>query len=123
MSAGIGVIVATTTMLLILGFAGLTLWPTLVLLFLTLVGLGFVYANATSLAVAQVPELAGTGSAVLGAVQFGLAAVISPLVGLGGEETAIPMVTAMFVSALIAAAACIAADRLRSRAVRGFPTS
>lgn len=113
MSAGIGVIVATTTMLLILGITGLTLWPTLVLLFLTLVGLGFVYANATSLAVAQVPELAGTGSAVLGALQFGLAAVVSPLVGLGGEETAIPMVTAMFVSALIAAAACIAANRLR----------
>nr|WP_296773917.1 multidrug effflux MFS transporter [Rhodococcus sp. (in: high G+C Gram-positive bacteria)] len=112
MSAGIGAIVVTTTLLLILGIVGISLWPTLILLFLTLLSLGFVYANATSLAVAQVPHLAGTGSAVLGALQFGLAAIISPLVGLGGEDTAIPMVTAMFVGALVAAAACIRASRV-----------
>ena len=59
------------------------------------------FANATSLAVEQVPALAGTGSAVLGALQFGLAAIISPLVGLGGDATAVPMVIAMFVAALM----------------------
>ncbi|MDJ0393679.1 multidrug effflux MFS transporter [Rhodococcus sp. G-MC3] len=112
MSAGIGGIVVTTTLLLILGIVGISLWPTLILLFLTLLCLGFVYANATSLAVAQVPHLAGTGSAVLGALQFGLAAIISPLVGLGGEDTAIPMVVAMFVGALVAAAACIRSSRI-----------
>ncbi|OZF54864.1 Bcr/CflA family drug resistance efflux transporter [Rhodococcus sp. 14-2470-1b] len=106
MTAGIGVLVVTTTLLLVLVMVGISLWPTLLLLFLTLVAEGFVFANATSLAVAQVPHLAGTGSAVLGALQFGLAALISPLVGLGGEETAVPMVIAMFVSALIAAGAC-----------------
>lgn len=111
MSAGICANVATTALLLVLGIAGISLWPALVLLFLTLFSLGFVFANATSLAVAQVPHLAGTGSAVLGALQFGLAAVVSPLVGLGGENTAIPMVSAMFAGALISAAACIWASR------------
>lgn len=115
MFAGICAVVVTTAALLILGIAGITLWPTLVLLFLTLVSLGFVFANATSLAVAQVPHLAGTGSAVLGALQFGLAAIISPVVGLGGEDTAIPMVTAMFVGALIATASSVWAIRSRHR--------
>lgn len=123
MSAGISSIVVTTTALLILGITGLSLWPTLVLLFLTLFSLGFVYANATSLAVAQVPHLAGTGSAVLGALQFGLAAVISPLVGLGGEETAVPMVIAMFTSALIAASACMWASRARATTPKDVDSS
>lgn len=114
MSVGIAIVLATSTMLLIDVLVGISLWPTLVLLFFTLFGLGFVFANATSLAVGQVPHLAGTGSAVLGALQFGLAAVVSPLVGLGGEESALPMVAAMTTSAVIAAAACIVATRLRA---------
>ncbi|MBY6413453.1 multidrug effflux MFS transporter [Rhodococcus sp. BP-252] len=113
MTGGICAIVVTTAALMILVLIGISLWPTLVLLFSTLVSLGFVFANATSLAVAQVPHLAGTGSAVLGALQFGLAAVVSPLVGLGGEHTAIPMVIAMLAGAIIAAGACLFASRIR----------
>ncbi|MFZ2242373.1 MAG: Bcr/CflA family drug resistance efflux transporter, partial [Gordonia amarae] len=48
---------------------------------------------------------AGSASAVLGALQFGLAAVVSPLVGLGGEDTAAPMAVVMAASALIAVTA------------------
>ena len=31
----------------------------------------------------------------MGASQFGLAAIVSPLVGLGGEDTAVPMTIAI----------------------------
>ena len=41
--------------------------------------------NAAALAMSQVREVAGTGSAVLGFTQFALGALVSPLVGLGGE--------------------------------------
>ncbi len=41
--------------------------------------------NATALALGAVPQIAGSASAVLGALQFGLAALVSPLVSLGGE--------------------------------------
>ena len=45
--------------------------------------------NSSALAMSQVREVAGTGSAVLGFSQFTLGALVSPLVGLGGEHSAV----------------------------------
>jgi DHA1 family bicyclomycin/chloramphenicol resistance-like MFS transporter len=72
-------------------------WPTLALLFLAVSSLGLVLGNATTLATGEVPHAAGTGSAVMGALQFGLGAVVSPLVGLAGEHDALPMAIVMVV--------------------------
>lgn len=77
------------------------IWLT-VPLFLAVAALGLVLGNATSLALAAVPRAAGTGSAVLGAAQFGLGALVSPLVGIGGEDTAVPLAVIMLVSAVVA---------------------
>jgi hypothetical protein len=44
-----------------------------------------------AIALDTVPRAVGTGSAVLGAAQFGLAALISPVVGLGNGHSAVPM--------------------------------
>jgi len=82
---------------------GLPLWPTLALLFLAVSSLGLIAGNATALALAQVPGAAGTGSAVLGALQFILAAAVAPLVGVAGERSAMPMVTIMMISAAMTA--------------------
>jgi DHA1 family bicyclomycin/chloramphenicol resistance-like MFS transporter len=67
----------------------------LLLLFLAMTSIGLVMANATALAIAEAPQSAGTASAVIGAGQFALAAIVSPLVGLGGEDTAVPMAVSM----------------------------
>jgi DHA1 family bicyclomycin/chloramphenicol resistance-like MFS transporter len=57
--------------------------------------------NSAGLAMSQVREVAGTGSAVLGGTQFTLGALVSPLVGLGGEHTAmVPAVVMATASAL-----------------------
>lgn len=80
-------------------------WPTLVLLFLTVSALGLVFGNATTLATEEAARAAGTGSAVMGALQFGLGALVSPLVGLRGEDDALPMAVTMVVLALGAAVA------------------
>jgi DHA1 family bicyclomycin/chloramphenicol resistance-like MFS transporter len=62
---------------------------------------GGVMGNAAALAMSQVREVAGTGSAVLGFCQFSLGAVVSPLVGLGGEHSAlVPALVMMTASAL-----------------------
>ena len=45
--------------------------------------------NSAALAMAEVRPVAGTGSAVLGFAQFGLGALVAPLVGLGGESSAV----------------------------------
>lgn len=72
-------------------------WVLLPLLWACITSLGFIMGNATALGQGEVPSAAGTGSALMGASQFGLAALVSPLVGLGGEDTAVPMTVAIVV--------------------------
>jgi DHA1 family bicyclomycin/chloramphenicol resistance-like MFS transporter len=69
--------------------------------------MGLVFGNATALALGAVPHAAGIGSAILGASQFVVGALVSPLVGVGGEHTAVPLAICFGASALIAAAAIL----------------
>lgn len=69
--------------------------PTLILFAWFQGSLGFIFSNATTLALAETDKHAGTGSAFLGFLQFMLAAAVSPLVGLWGEDTAAPMAVLM----------------------------
>ena len=71
-------------------------------LFLAVASLGLILGNATALAIAQAPRAAGTASAFLGALQFSFGALASPLVGLGGEDNALPMAVVMSAAALAA---------------------
>lgn len=71
-------------------------------LFVAVAGMGLILGNTTALALSAAPRAAGTASAVLGAVQFLLAAAVSPLVSLGGEHTATPLGVVMACCALIA---------------------
>lgn len=73
-----------------LGIAGF-----LVPLFFVVAPVGFIMPNATVLALAGAPRTAGAASALLGLLQFGLGAVVAPLVGLGGSSTALPMALMM----------------------------
>ena len=61
--------------------------------------------NAGALASAQVPEHPGTGSAVLGFLQWCMAGLVAPIAGLGGEHTAVPMAVIVSVLAGISFAA------------------
>lgn len=58
---------------------------------------GFFMGNGIALAQAQVPGRAGAGSAVQGLITFLVGSAVSPLVGLGGEHTALPMSILMLV--------------------------
>ena len=103
-------------LLVVDAIVGPHLWPTLILFLFTVSGLGLVFANATTLALAEVRAAAGTGSAVLGAAQFALGAVVAPVVGLGGEATAVPMAVTMLASACVAAVALTITRRQRASA-------
>ncbi|MHA6798228.1 multidrug effflux MFS transporter [Bounagaea algeriensis] len=65
-------------------------------LFVMIASLGFVMPNTTMLALGEHREVSGTASALLGVCQFLVGALAAPLVGLGGTDTAVPMVTVMF---------------------------
>lgn len=100
---GVSGLVVFSAGLLALVTAGNTpLFPTLVLIFLAISSLGFIFGNAAVLATDQVKKYAGTGSAIMGALQFTLAAIASPLVGLAGEGSAVPMAIVMLVAGIIA---------------------
>lgn len=88
--------------LLVCALSGVPTLPTLVLFMLFQGSLGFVFANATTLALAETGRNAGTGSAFLGSLQFLLAALVSPLVGLAGEATAVPMGIVMVTAIVLA---------------------
>lgn len=85
--------------------------PTLVLFAWFQGSMGFIFANATTLALAETDEHAGTGSAFLGFLQFMLAAAVSPLVGLWGETTATPMAVLMLGAVALAVLAYVTLTR------------
>ncbi|WP_109465194.1 multidrug effflux MFS transporter [Albibacillus kandeliae] len=105
---------ALCTLLCVLAGAGAVL--TLPALFVTVASLGLILGNASALAISQVPRSAGTASAVLGALQFCLGAIASPLVGLAGKDSALPMALVMVVAALLAVAALLTTRSSRSLA-------
>ncbi len=79
--------------------------------FALMVAIGLVIGNAGALANAAVPQHPGTGSAVLGMLQWGTAGVAAPLAGLGGEHSAVPVAVLMTVGALVSQAALLVVVR------------
>jgi MFS transporter, DHA1 family, multidrug resistance protein len=80
-------------------------------LFVFIAALGFVMPNASALAMAPHGENAGAASAMLGVMQFGLAAIASTLVGAIHVPSAMPMA--------IAVAACGVLGLLANRTLVG----
>jgi DHA1 family bicyclomycin/chloramphenicol resistance-like MFS transporter len=101
--------------------AGVTGWTTLAHLFVSQSCIGFVMGNSVALAQSRVPGRAGAGSAVLGLVQFLLGGLVSPLTGLAGEHTAVPMAVSMAVCSVLAVGSVLLAGRLSARARPGSP--
>ncbi|WP_370943548.1 Bcr/CflA family multidrug efflux MFS transporter [Amycolatopsis sp. cg5] len=61
-------------------------------LFVTVASIGMVAPNASSLGLAEQAGNAGAASALMGVLQFLVGGLATPLVGLGGSGTALPMV-------------------------------
>jgi len=83
-AAGIGVLVVILA-------GGLSLVALSVPLFLLVAATGFSSPDSTALALSRHPKVAGSASAYFGTLRLGLAALATPLVGLGGGVSARPM--------------------------------
>jgi DHA1 family bicyclomycin/chloramphenicol resistance-like MFS transporter len=109
------VVVASGEIARPLGLAGIV--PPL---FVLIASIGFIMPNATVLALSGAPRTAGSASALLGLLQFGLGAGVAPLVGIAGSGTALPMALLIAVLELAALAALVGLGgglRLTERAV------
>lgn len=69
-----------------------------------LAAMGFVLPNAPAVALSRHQDAAGTSAALLGAGQFGVGAIVAPLVGVLGND-AVAMAVVMGVGTLVALAA------------------
>ncbi|WP_419817264.1 multidrug effflux MFS transporter [Glaciibacter flavus] len=102
-------IIATTTIALlclattigVLSVTGAGLWGTIVPLWFFITACGFTFPCIQVLALANHGKEAGTAASVLGALNFGLAGVLSPIVGVLGVGSALPMAGVMATTALI----------------------
>ncbi|MDS9472881.1 Bcr/CflA family efflux MFS transporter [Sporosarcina pasteurii] len=71
-------------------------------IFFFVASIGVIATSSFSLAMESQGHIAGSASALLGLLPFVLGAITAPLVGIAGEETAVPMGAIIFSSALIA---------------------
>ena len=77
-------------------------------------GTGFIMSNASALALARAREARGAGSALLGAAQFAVGGLASPIVGAWGEHTALPMALFVLAVAALAVVGAVVARRAES---------
>lgn len=109
---GLVVLFITSVLLLLIVTVGHVLaWATIALMACFMAGVGFNYANTTTLAMAEVRQAAGTGSALLGFLQYGAGAVTPPLVGIAGHSSAVPMGVVMSGATLAALIALLLLTR------------
>lgn len=108
-AVGIAVLVITAVAILIVAASGVRPGWLAPLLFVAVSANGLVFGNATVLALDAARRAAGSASAGLGAAQFLLAAAVSPLVGVAGESSALPLGVVMVTATILAAAGYLVA--------------
>ncbi|WP_432155790.1 multidrug effflux MFS transporter [Streptomyces sp. bgisy153] len=107
LAAGLAVIVTAAAALLLMStgvFGEVGLAPVAGALFVLMSAMGLALPNAQTLALMRTRHSAGSASALLGTSSFLVGAVASPLVGVAGEHTAVPMAVVQLASALVAVA-------------------
>lgn len=105
----------TGSVLLLLGIAfGLPLSVIVTALFLVVSSVGMVSATAFSLAMESQGKVAGSASAFLGLLPFIGGAIVSPLVGIAGDQTALPMAIVIIVCSFSALFIYVTLGRSRS---------
>ncbi|WP_216898342.1 multidrug effflux MFS transporter [Nocardia alni] len=101
LTIGQAVVLIFGAILLSLLAAHAPVWAVLPVLFVMVSSVTMIMGTASALAVGRARQSAGSASALLGALQFVLGALVSPMVGLGGSDTGIPMGMLIVVSAVL----------------------
>jgi DHA1 family bicyclomycin/chloramphenicol resistance-like MFS transporter len=96
---------AMAAAIMVLDSSGGGFWGTAIPLWFYILACGFAFPAVQVLALAHHGAEAGTAASLLGALNFGLAGVISPLIGLMGVGSAVPMAFVMLLAGIVAIAA------------------
>ncbi|MEU6891934.1 multidrug effflux MFS transporter [Streptomyces sp. NPDC046557] len=107
LAVGLAVVTLDSVVLLLMAggaFGEVGLLPMAAGLFMLMSAMGVLMPNTNAQALMRTPHAAGSASALLGTSSFLVGAVASPLVGIAGEGTAVPMAVVQLVCSLLAAA-------------------
>ncbi|MFF3836733.1 Bcr/CflA family multidrug efflux MFS transporter [Streptomyces sp. NPDC001930] len=102
---GLGTILVSSLALLLMTsgvFGEVGLVPIAAGLFVLMSAMGLAMPNTNAQALMRTPHAAGSASALLGTTSFLVGAVASPLVGIAGEHTAVPMAVVQLTCAVLA---------------------
>lgn len=102
LTAGLILAIFGSGLMLIMIITEAGLIPFLIPLFIAIASVGIVSTTSFSLAMQSQEKSAGSASALLGLLPFVLGALAAPLVGIAGNNTAIPMGVVMLVCHAIA---------------------
>jgi DHA1 family bicyclomycin/chloramphenicol resistance-like MFS transporter len=94
--AAICVLLFVGLLLVVVTLLRLGLWALMPCLFVLMATWGVIPANLMALALNDHPGAAGSASALLGLFQYGAAGLVAPLVGIGGQTSALPMALVIF---------------------------
>lgn len=116
----VGLVAAVVAGMAVLGVTlagGMSVVALSVPLFVLVSATGFASPDSTALALSRHPEVAGSASAYFGTLRLGLAALSTPLVGLGGGVSAMPMaIVIAFASVGALVVFAVVAPRVRGAA-------
>ncbi|MFJ4538128.1 multidrug effflux MFS transporter [Streptomyces tibetensis] len=104
---GLAIVITAATALLLMAlgvFGEVGLVPVAAALFVLMSAMGITLPNTQALALMRTKHAAGSASALLGTSSFLIGAIASPLVGVAGEDTALPMAVVQLAAALVALA-------------------
>lgn len=124
LAVGLALIVLAAAFLLLVATgvfgdpADLGVVPVAAGLFVLMASMGLATPNTNALALLRTPHAAGSASALLGTSSFLIGAIASPLVGIAGEHTAVPMALVQLSCGLAAAVAFVALCRPWQHAAR-----
>ena len=118
LGVGLLIVTAAAAALLLMAtgtFGEVGLAPVATALFVLMSAMGITLPNAQSLALLRTKHSAGSASALLGTSSFLIGAIASPLVGMAGEDTAVPMAVVQLAAALVALTCFMAMCRSGNR--------
>ncbi|WAB82010.1 multidrug effflux MFS transporter [Microcella daejeonensis] len=102
LSVSTAVLLTSAIAIVVLDQIGAGMWGTIVPLFFFITACGFGFPMVQVLALVNHGKEAGTAASLLGAMNFGLAGLLSPVVGIFGIDSATPMGVAMAIAASVA---------------------
>ena len=109
-------LVAGLVLLAVAALKPAQLWPLLVPLFICIASLGCIIPNASACAMSGQGARAGSASALMGCVQFSVAAGAAALVGLLHDGSAVPMALVISLCGALVVSVALLTRRLQARA-------